>query len=85
MTTANAKWANLALGFFKFFIVWISPFVMAKWNRRPVILTSCTFCGVFLVLATIVVALIVSDILFDRHIKLNYFFKSTSTFMFHRI
>lgn len=56
----DAKWANLGIGFINFAIVFCSPIIMAKINRRPVILLSTFFSGVFLVLATIVIELIVS-------------------------
>lgn len=60
LSPSNAKWANLGAGCINLFIAGFSPLLMAKVNRRPLILWSCFVAGVFLTILTIIVLYIVS-------------------------
>lgn len=50
---ANAEWANLGAGCLNLCVSFFSPVLMEKVNRRPLMLTSCFGCGVFLLLLSI--------------------------------
>lgn len=66
LSTESANWANLGAGIITIITASTSPFIMAKLNRRPVILVSCTLCGIFLTLLTVIVYFIVSNSIFIR-------------------
>lgn len=55
LSAANAKWANLGAGCVNLLTALFTPLIMKKFNRRPVIMGSCFFAGVFLVILTFVV------------------------------
>lgn len=57
LSTTNAKWATLGAGCVNFIASACSPFIMERFNRRPIILTSCFCTGIVLVLLAIVVRL----------------------------
>jgi cyanate permease len=50
---ANAEWANLGAGCLNLLVSFFSPVLMEKVNRRPLMLTSCFGCGIFLLLLSI--------------------------------
>lgn len=50
---SNAEWANLGAGCLNLFVSFFSPVLMARVNRRPLIMLSCFGCGVFLFLLSI--------------------------------
>ncbi|CRL05839.1 CLUMA_CG018866, isoform A [Clunio marinus] len=52
-SSTNAKWANLAAGCLNLFVSFFSPVLMERVNRRPLMLTSCCGCAVFLFLLSI--------------------------------
>lgn len=52
-TKSNAEWANLGAGFLNLLVSFYSPVLMEKVNRRPLILTSCIGCGIFLTLLSL--------------------------------
>lgn len=52
-TKANAEWANLGAGCLNLFVSFFSPILMEKVNRRPLMLTSCIGCGIFLMLLSV--------------------------------
>lgn len=55
LTDTNAKWANFGAGVLNLLVAFSGPKVMEKINRRPIIIYSCLFSGIFLVALTIVV------------------------------
>lgn len=55
LSESAAKWANLGAGCMNLLTALFTPVLMAKWNRRPDIIVSCTFSGIFLVLLAFVV------------------------------
>lgn len=52
-TKSNAEWANLGAGCLNLLVSFYSPVLMEKVNRRPLILTSCIGCGIFLTLLSL--------------------------------
>lgn len=52
LSEVNAKWANLGAGVVNLLIAFSGPKVMEKINRRPIIIYSCLFSGLFLVVLT---------------------------------
>ncbi|XP_070502732.1 solute carrier family 2, facilitated glucose transporter member 1-like [Chironomus tepperi] len=50
---SNAGWANLGAGCLNLCVSFFSPLLMARVNRRPLIMLSCFGCGVFLFLLSI--------------------------------
>lgn len=59
LSSTNAKWANLGTGFINFFVASFTPYLMAKINRRPLVIFSTFGSGVMLVILTVVLSLIV--------------------------
>lgn len=59
----NAKWINLGIGLLACLIALCTPVIMAKINRRPLILFSCFFSAIFLTILAISIELIVSILL----------------------
>lgn len=57
LSTTNAVWAALGAGCVNFIASAFSPLIMERYNRRPVILTSCFSTAIVLVVLTIVVRL----------------------------
>lgn len=57
ISATNAKWATLGAGCVNFIASACSPFIMERFNRRPIILTSCSLTGIVLVILAIVVRL----------------------------
>lgn len=55
LSTANAIWAALGAGCVNFIASAFSPWIMERFNRRPIILGSCFFTGIILVILAIVV------------------------------
>lgn len=56
----NAKWINLGIGLLAFTIACCTPIIMAKINRRPMILFSCFFSAIFLTILALSIHFIVS-------------------------
>lgn len=54
----NAKWANFGAGLLNLLVALSGPKVMEKINRRPIIIFSCLFSGLFLVILAVVVKFI---------------------------
>lgn len=77
LSSTNAKWANLGAGCLNLFIAFFSPILMAKINRRPLIVLSCFISGIFLTLLMFVVHFIVSYLkkctifFFVQYLKVN--------------
>lgn len=55
LSTANAKWANLGAGCVNLLTAFFTPWIMANFNRRPVIIASCFASGIFLTILAFVV------------------------------
>lgn len=55
LSDTNAKWANFGAGVLNLLVAFSGPKVMEKINRRPIIINSCLFSGLFLVVLTVVV------------------------------
>lgn len=55
LSDTNAKWANLGAGCVNLLTAFFTPLIMKKYNRRPIIMGSCFFAGIFLVILTFVV------------------------------
>lgn len=55
LSTTNAKWANLGAGCVNLLTALFTPKIMEHFNRRPVIIGSCFFSGIFLTILAIVV------------------------------
>lgn len=49
LSEANAKWSNLGVGVVNLITAFFTPYIMERYNRRPVILLSCMLSGLFLV------------------------------------
>lgn len=64
LSHSNAQWANLGAGCINLFIAGFSPVLMSKVNRRPLILWSCFFSGLWLTVLTFIVHYIVSVLSF---------------------
>lgn len=60
LNNENSNWANLGLGAVSIIIASLSPYIMVKINRRPVVLLSAIFCGLFLILFMINLHFVVS-------------------------
>lgn len=58
LSATNAKWANLGAGCINLLTACFSPMIMEKCNRRPIIMGSCFFSGISLVILTFVVRFI---------------------------
>lgn len=52
-SSTNAKWANLAAGCLNLTVSFFSPVLMEKINRRPLMISSCCGCAVFLTMLSI--------------------------------
>lgn len=48
LSATNAKWANFGAGLLNLAVAFSGPKVMEKINRRPIIIYSCLFSGIFL-------------------------------------
>lgn len=68
-SSTNAKWANLAAGCLNLFVSFFSPVLMEKVNRRPLMLTSCCGCAVFLLLLSIFYSFAVSSFKYSQTFK----------------
>lgn len=53
LTEVNAKRANLGVGVLNLFVAFAGPKIMERINRRPIIIYSCLFSGIFLLTLTI--------------------------------
>lgn len=55
LSATNAKWANLGAGCVNLVTALFTPLIMKKCDRRPIIMGSCFFAGIFLFILTFVV------------------------------
>lgn len=60
LTSHEAKWANLCSAALMLATASFDPLIMAKINRRPVILVSCFLCGISIMLLMVVIKFMVS-------------------------
>lgn len=59
LSMAESAWANLGAGFINFLMCCFSPIIMANCNRRPTVIISCFFSGIFLLMLMLIVMYIV--------------------------
>lgn len=55
LSNVNAKWANFGAGLLNLMVAFSGPKVMEKINRRPIIVYSCLFSGIFLTMLGFIV------------------------------
>lgn len=60
LSSQEAKWGNLCSAALMLATASFDPLIMAKINRRPVIMASCFLCGISIMLLMVVVKFIVS-------------------------
>lgn len=63
LSSKGAQWANLGAGIVNFITVCFSPYLMVRYNRRPVVIWSSFYSGICLIILTFVVKFIVSPYL----------------------
>lgn len=62
LSSHEARWGNLCSAALMLATASFDPLIMAKINRRPVILISCFLCGISIMVLMVVVKFIVSII-----------------------
>lgn len=55
LSDTAAKWANFGAGSLNLLVALFSPWIMSKFDRRPITMLSCLFSGFFLVMLAFVV------------------------------